>query len=140
VTEDAAGIDDADRRAIELLIVEFAWRVDHDRADTVHSLFVENGRLVLGPHHLDGDSAIAEWGANRAGQERRSMHVCSNIRITSPGPDLATATTYAVIYMADRGGPVPGSPLSVGEYHDEFARRTDGWRFTQREMVMLANR
>jgi len=39
-------VSDADYVQLSRLIIEHAWRVDNDRADTVHELYVDNGELI----------------------------------------------------------------------------------------------
>jgi hypothetical protein len=130
----------ADEDEIRDLVIEFVWRVDHGQADTVHELFTDDGELTLGPNAMRGRGAIVAWGARRAMEARQSLHLVSNIRITASTPDQAQVNSYLVVYVEDPGGPSPDTPLSVGEYRDEFVKTDVGWRFASRRTVTLGQR
>ncbi len=133
-------LDAADEEEIRALVIEFVWRVDHNQADAVYELFTDDGELTVGPSAMRGRGAITAWGAKRALQARQSLHLVSNIRITSSSPGRAEANSYLVVYTQDPGGPSPEVPLSVGEYLDEFVKTESGWRFASRHTVTLGQR
>jgi hypothetical protein len=139
-TMPGVGLDHEDVTEIERLIVEFVWRVDHQSADTVHELFVEDGELTWGGNPMRGRSEIIEWGSKRAGQEGQSLHVCSNIRVVPTGPDRVQVTTYMLAYMRDPGRPAPEGPVGMGEYDDELVKQNGQWFFTKRRVILLGSR
>src|SRR5882672_3889901 len=68
-----------DRSAIEALLSEFYWRLDHPGSGTVADLFTEAGTIVTPRFELAGRAAIAQWFAARA--QRTTRHRWSNLRL-----------------------------------------------------------
>lgn len=139
----APPIDPAARHAIEQLIVEHAWLIDHGQADRVPALFTPDGRMFgVGPDKI-GRDAIAAWATARAAMaDRRSRHVMSNIRLQPSGPDKMRGTAVLTLFRhdgdGDSGGAGSPAPLMVGEYEDVFQRDATGvWRFAERRLVPL---
>ena len=130
----ARPVSDADHVALSRLVIEHAWRLDSDQADTLHELYTEDGKLYVLPSPLLGRSAIRQWGQQLvdAPPWRFVRHVCSNMRFVSLGPDQAEGVSLFTVYMAEseRASPVP---WSVGEDHDRFVRTDVGWRFMERQ-------
>ena len=129
----------ADQQAIERLVHEHAWLIDHGQASQVADLFTEDGRLFgAGPDKV-GRAAIAAWADQRqAMAERRSRHVQTNVRLGQAPGGTVRGTVVLTLYRHD--GPGPGSlvPLLVGEYDDTYAKGADGqWRFAERRLTIL---
>jgi hypothetical protein len=140
VSADQAGWSREDEEEIRRLLVECVYLIDHNMADKVPDLWVDEGVQALGDNVMNGKKEIAAWAAKRATQERQSLHVVSNMRITPTGPDRAESVAYMVVYMQDPGGPTPEAPLGVGEYRDEFVRRDGRWYFISRRTVSVGHR
>lgn len=124
------------RQAIEALIHEYAWLVDHGQADRVPDLYTQDGRLLgVGPDKV-GREAIAEWATQRAAMtQRRSRHVHSNIRLRSVSPGVVHATTILTLYRHDGEETGAAVPFMIGEFEDVFQRGADtGWRFAERRL------
>lgn len=133
------GIDPADHQAIERLVHEHAWLIDHGQAGRVADLFTEDGRLLgVGPDKV-GRAAVAAWADQReAMTDRRSRHVQTNLRLGPAPGGTVRGTVVLTLYRHD--GPEPGSPapLLVGEYDDAYAKGADGqWRFAERRLTVL---
>ncbi len=129
-------IDVSVRQAIEALIHEHAWLIDHGQAERVADLFVEDARLLgVGPDKI-GRPAIAQWARTRAAmRDRRSRHVQTNIRLEPEAGDRIRGTVILTLYRHD--GPEPGSaaPLLIGEYEDIYVKCADErWRFLERRL------
>ena len=135
----AEGIDPADHQAIERLVEEHAWLIDHGQAGRVANLFTEDGRLLgVGPDRV-GRAAIAAWADQReAMTDRRSRHVQTGIRL-GPAPGGAVrGTVVLTLYRHDGPGPGSPAPLLVGEYDDTYIKGADGrWRFAERRLTVL---
>ncbi|GFG85596.1 nuclear transport factor 2 family protein [Mycolicibacter algericus] len=54
-------LSDTDRRAIEDLILEHAWLLDHCRWHDVAELYLENGTLTVGTQTLVGRDQFHRW-------------------------------------------------------------------------------
>ncbi len=128
------------RLAIEALIHEHAWFIDHGQADRVVELFTDDARLLgIGADKI-GRDAIAQWAADRAAMtERCSRHVQSNIRlVAAAGPDQVEGTVLLTLYRFDGPGMGQPSPMLVAEYEDQYRRCPDGrWRFAQRRLTTV---
>jgi hypothetical protein len=126
-----------DRAELEALVVEIAWRIDHRKADTVYELFTEDGTMTLGPQAMRGRNELIEWGTARSDAGRTTRHVCTNLRFAGTGPDRAEGTVIATVFLHDGDGVGSSMPFTVGEYHDEYVRGPDGWRFSSRAMEIV---
>jgi ketosteroid isomerase-like protein len=135
----AETMEAADRLAIEALIHEFSWLIDHGEAQKLPELFTEDGRVLgVGPAKM-GQQAIAEWGRERVAMtQRRSRHVQSNIRLEAISASVVRGTVVLTLYRHDGEGPGSPSPLLIGEYQDVYQRGADArWRFAERSLAVL---
>src|SRR6478609_6877365 len=126
----------ADRVAIEQLVVEYSYLLDHHRATELAALFTPDG-IFDNPSlklHAVGREAIGAYYAQRAAEPRTTRHITTNLRITFDTPDRAQGTRTILYYRGDGAGPVfPAKPGSVGEYSEIYQRGADGhWRFASR--------
>ena len=131
-------IEPADRLAIEALIYEFGWLIDHGEAQKLPGLFTDDGRVLgVGPDKV-GQQAIGDWGRERAGmRQRRSRHVQSNIRLQAISASVASGTVILTLYRHDGEGPGSPSPLLIGDYQDVYERGSDDrWRFSERSLTV----
>ena len=127
------------RQAIEDLIVEHAWLIDHSRANEVAELYTNDGCLFgVGPDKV-GRAAIAQWAEQRAAMpDRRSRHVQTNVRLESIAHDAVRGTTVLTLYRHDGSGAGSSTPLLIGEYEDVYVKGTDErWRFLSRSLRVL---
>ena len=135
----ASAIDPEIRLAIEALVHEHAWLIDHGRAGAVADLFTETARLLgLGSDML-GRAAIEAWARKRqAMTERRSRHVQTNIRLRAIDDGRIGGTVCLTLYRHDGPGPGSDVPILVGEYDDIYRCGADGrWRFEERRLTVL---
>ena len=80
------------RMAIEELVAEHAWLIDHGRAGELPDLYTPNGRLLGVGDPLEGRAAITAWRARRAAMRgRTSRHVCGNPRLA---PEYVTRDLF----------------------------------------------
>ena len=144
-------MDDVERmlaeRACERLIVEYCRRVDFGHAGTIADLFCDDGRWEGVDLVLDGRDQIRDWFVKREGVTRRvSRHVCTNVAVDVISAEEARSLCYMVNYRHDRADgdrslpAVMEAPKFVGELHDHFRRTPEGWRFTQRRVVLAFTR
>ena len=134
-------VSDADYLQLSRLLVEMVWRLDNGCAETVHELFIDDGRLNVGEKPLTGKAALRAWGAEFDKDPPAIHHVLSNARFIATGNDRAIGTSTLTAYMAtqDHKG-LATVPLAVGVDHDEFVRTADGWRFSCRRWQPLFTR
>ena len=130
-------VSDADHLSLSRLVVEIAWRIDHDQADRVRELFVPDGVLDTSGTPLVGHDAIRDWGRMRVASTVRTRHICSAMRFTDRGNGRATGSTLLTVFMHDGDGRGPAVPAVVGEDIDEFIRTDVGWRFVSRAFETL---
>ena len=135
----ATAIDPAMRAAIECLVQEHAWLIDHGRADELPDLYTEDGRVLgIGADKI-GRAAIAAWAQERvAMMGRLSRHAQSNLRLTQGAGGLVHGTLLLTLYRHDGPGMGPALPLLIAEYEDTYRRGGDGtWRFVERRLSVL---
>ena len=132
-------IDPATRQAIEALVQEHAWLIDHGQARRVADLFAEDGQLLgIGADKL-GRAAIADWAGQREDmQDRRSRHVQTNLRLEPLSSGRVGGTVVLTLYRHDGAGAGSAVPLLVGEYQDIYQQGPEGaWRFAERRLSTL---
>ncbi len=127
-------VDPATHRAIEHLVQDHAWLIDHGQAGRVAALFTEDARLLgLGPDKV-GRAAIAAWAeARQAMAERTSRHVQTNLRLVRAEDGTVQGTVLLTLYRHDGPGVGDPVPVLVGEYADVYSEGPVGtWRFAVR--------
>ena len=127
--------------AIEALVTEYAWLLDHRRFEEVVGLCTDDCELKIRGQKIYGAEGLREWLDQRAtNQSRRaSQHQMSLLRLApTDDRDLVTGTAALVLHVAKSGS--SGSYVDlVGEYQDEYVRTGEGWRFRRRTLVTLAD-
>lgn len=128
-------VDAETRSAIEGLIAEYHWRLDHGHADTLHELVTEN-YTSQGPMGLmEGREAIKAWGARRVTQDAGvSRHFTGGTRLWFDG-DVLRGVTYYQTFRSTLADPT--HPASVGEFHQSFAQEDGEWKVASRDVVTL---
>jgi hypothetical protein len=127
------------RVALEHLVYEHAWLIDHGAADRLPELYSNDGRMFgVGPDKI-GREAITAWAKQRAAMtDRRSRHVQTNIRLERVSDDVIHGTAILTLYRHDGAGAGSPSPILIGEYSDIFTRSADRlWLFAERRLVVL---
>jgi hypothetical protein len=130
-------------RACERLVVAYTHLVDFGEAERVAELFASDGLWVAGDIRFEGHDAIqAMFRGRQEMVQRRSRHVCTNLGVEVVDEDHATGLVYLQLYRHDFEDVAPEAlaatlapaahPVAVGEYHDQFVRTPEGWRFAAR--------
>lgn len=127
-----------DRFAIHALVNEYAWRLDHQRWHEISDLCTDDVVLWIRRREIVGKAGLAEWAARRAAKEetRRTLHQMTNLRLEAVDEDHSTGVAALVLHIAKGGGSSTYVDL-VGDYHDEYVRTADGWRFRRRRLVNI---
>ena len=127
-----------DRRALEDLVTEYAWLLDHQRWHEVADLCTDDAVLTIRGRQIEGKPGLAAWAEHRAtNAARRTQHQMTLLRLEpTPDPDLVTGTAALVLHVAKAGHGGTYVDL-VGEYRDEYVRTPDGWRFRRRHLVRI---
>jgi hypothetical protein len=123
-----------ERFAVEDLLTEFAWRVDHGEGTTLHELFVEDGVIETPQFRLDGAAAIRErFTARAADTSRVSRHYWSNLRLSRTDEGVSAITNALTIIN------LAGASLELisGSSHDLIVRRGEGWAFRHRRLEVV---
>lgn len=126
-----------DRAAIEALLTEFYWRLDHAGSGSVADLFTATATLVTPRFQLSGREQIATWFEERARHTQRlTRHSWSNLRLKHLGPGELSAEAHL---LTAAGTPSPGDAVDVliGETTDLCAQEAGtGWRFSARRLAI----
>jgi 3-phenylpropionate/cinnamic acid dioxygenase small subunit len=127
----------ADRLAIEALVTEYAWLLDHRRWDDVAGLCTDDAVLKIRGREIVGQEGLAQWAEYRAQkQSRRTQHQMTLLRLEPVEPGLVRGTAALVLHVAKTGGSGTYVDL-VGEYRDEYVHTDGGWRFRRRTLVPI---
>lgn len=128
-------VDVATRVAIEQLVTELLWRLDHGKADTTWELYTEDA-VSTGPlGNMDGREAIKAWGERRAkitGVVGR--HLIGGIRLAWEGEELHGWTQYLTFRDSSEN---PLMPASVGEFREVYRKVDDAWKIARREIAPI---
>jgi 3-phenylpropionate/cinnamic acid dioxygenase small subunit len=126
-----------DRLAIEALVNEYAWLLDHRRWDDVLGLCTEDAVLRIRGREIVGQEGLARWAEYRAQKSaRRTQHQMTLLRLEPVEHGLVKGTAALVLHVAKTGGSGTYVDL-VGEYRDEYVRTDGGWRFRRRTLVPI---
>jgi len=128
-------------RACLQLVTDYCHLTDHGEAAKVAAQFTDDGVWKSGERVMSGREKIQRGFQKRQENTARvSRHVCTTARIEVLDADSARGCVYLTLYRHDGE---PGRALSpligpamVGEYHDEFRRTPEGWRFQRRELMI----
>ncbi len=114
--------------AIARMIIDYAALNDAGDWAAVADLYVEDGRMsrpTAPDDFTEGRAAILSAFLSRP--ERKSRHVCANIRVDVADDGLnATAESQILLFLAKGQAPL------VGGYRDQLVHTPDGWRFAER--------
>ena len=128
-------IDAQTRVAIDQLIAEYHYLLDHGRADELHTLvtsdYVSHGPMGV----MEGREALRAWGARRVTQDAGEVrHFVGGTSLREEDGLLRGVTYYQTFRstLAD-----PTHPASVGEFHQTFRREDGAWRIASRDVVTL---
>jgi 3-phenylpropionate/cinnamic acid dioxygenase small subunit len=126
-----------DRLAIQALVTEYAWLLDHRCWDDVPKLMTDDVVLKIRGREIVGRDGVLDWAAARAQKKsRRTQHQMTLLRLEPVDADLVKGTAALVLHVAKMGGSDTYVDL-VGEYQDEYVRTPDGWRFRRRTLVPI---
>lgn len=128
-------------QACTRLVHEFAMYNDFDQIEKMCDLFVEDGSFVRPMHTEYVTTGRAEiLSSMKARPPRLSRHIITNIIIDVISPDEARGVSYlSLLTTTDVDKPFPitsDGTLYHGEYHDDFVRTEEGWRFKSRRGQM----
>jgi hypothetical protein len=130
--------DPAVRCAIEALIIEHSWMLDHHKSDKLGELYAENGKLTgLGGDRI-GRAAISKYGQDRAKTTTRAArHINTNIRLLKDGPKRVRSLCSILLLRHDGDGIGTADPIALADAQDVFVLCDDGrWRFEERHLVL----
>ena len=127
-----------DRLAIEDLVTEYAWLLDHQKWDDVPDLFTDDAEVHIRRREIIGRAGLIDWAAYRAEKvSRQTQHQMTLLRLKQSEPDRIEGTVALVLHVAKAGGGATYVDL-VGEYEDEYVRTPDGWKFRRRRLVPIS--
>ena len=122
-----------DRAELIELVARHAQLTDDGDWETRVGLYTEDGEFTsLDGVLRRGTDELREAVSATAGR-MAGKHITANTVITLDGDRASGLTDYA-FFMVTGDAIVPGS---VGRYHDQFVRGSDGWRFRSRRIVPL---
>lgn len=127
-------------RECEKLVALYSHYADFGEAERVAELFSNEAIWEAGEIRFAGQAEIQQMMRGRQDMAgRRSRHVCTNLHLEVIDADHARGLVYLTLYRYDfetaeteHGPPAETAPIAVGQYHDEFIRTDEGWRFSRR--------
>jgi hypothetical protein len=129
-TNDSANaLTERDRQELIDLVVEFAWRVDHRSADSIHELVTDDVFIQMAYGPMVGKDAVAAWGKERALVDRTTRHIMTNFRFRVVGKDKVEGSSMSIIFRSEGSEIAAPSPWAVTECSDVFVRQKGAWKF-----------
>ena len=129
-TNDSANaLTERDRQELTDLVVEFAWRVDHRSADTIHELVTDDVFIQMAYGPLVGKDAVKACGRDRAVVDRTTRHIMTNFRFRVVGKNKVEGSSMSVIFRSEGSQIAPPLPWAVTECSDVFVRQEGTWKF-----------
>ena len=127
-----------DRCAIEKLLSDFCWLVDHGEADKVTDLFIEQGKIITPMFILTGKDEISHQFEERQKDKNRvSRHSWSNLRVENLNHGRVRVMTGVQTYMANGEMPIVPQNFIIGDSIDVVIKGDDGiWLFEERRLVV----
>jgi len=128
-------VDPQTRTAVDALVSEFSYRIDHGQADAVAELFMEDGVFDSPMMTLTGKSAIAVAMQKRAKATYNTRHIVSNLRLQRGTEGKIRGTVMLTLYRwSATDEDQTASPTALVEYLDVYERGPDGeWLFASRK-------
>ena len=123
------GLTERDRQELIDLICEFAWRVDHRSADTIHELVTDDVFIQMAYGPMVGKDAVKAWGKERASVARATRHLMTNFRFHVVDPDRVEASSSSLIFRSEGTEVGPALPWALTECNDVFVREDGSWKF-----------
>jgi hypothetical protein len=125
------------RAALEELVIEFAYRVDHGPTDTVADLFVADGWYGWGPakRSIGRESIRAAYQARAAAGIRTARHLTTNLRLREIDTTHWSGHSIWTIFAENGPPPHPASVLLVCDVNDVFVLQDGRWLFESRQLT-----
>lgn len=133
------GLTPEDRSALEGLVLDWSWLLDHGRPHDAADLLTDDGVFLGFPEPIVGRDGFRAWADRRAAKtDRQTHHQITNLRLRHVADGRADGSVGLVLRVVDADSSVPREDF-VGEYVDEFRRTSEGWRFQKRTLVALGS-
>lgn len=125
------------RHEIESILAEWAWLIDHGRAQEVSVLYTQDAEQSIAGVTRSGIEAIKQGLKHRADMTgRTSRHVVSNLRLSLSSDATAEATWILTLYRSDDANK-PAKPTMINDVHDSFRKEAGGWKIRSRTVVPI---
>ena len=118
------------------LLYRFASALDRTAHEEAADMFADDGVAVRPDGAELSGQAVREMLLSRP-TDIMTVHVLSNLVVTSTGTDTAEGLAYVVAYRAPRPAgqalplPLPAAPHGVGDWRVQFRRTAAGWRLSR---------
>ncbi len=125
------------RTAVDAVLADWAWHLDHGEYDDLVTLFTEDALFVTGGLELRGRAAIKARYTERTGT-RSTRHMYSGLRVSEDGPGRLRARSTWVNYAVN--GPAPVDDVGVylvADFDDVLTWSTDAdqWLISERRII-----
>jgi SnoaL-like domain len=125
------------RLEIEQLLAEWAWLIDHGRAEEAAGLYANDAEQTIAGVTVTGIEAIREGLRRRAAMTNRtSRHVVSNLKLSGITASTLEAAWVLTLYRSDVAARPP-TPTLVGDVRDNFRLESGQWKICSRQVVPI---
>ena len=125
----------ADRQAISDVLVQYCRDLDLMDLPALAALFTDDCVVEYGPGEFlrCRGSAALQKSLERMWRWSRTSHHLSNVLIRFKGDNAAVSISYVHAWHERPDG---STATIFGQYHDRLVRREQGWRISERRMLM----
>jgi hypothetical protein len=133
-----SAIDAETRSAIESLVVEHAWLVDHKERSRIPDLYTEDCVVIGYGPPLTGREELRAWFAEREkGPVGVTLHIITNLHLERVSPHVIDGWASLLFYVAPSAAQGSVLPSSVSTYRDVYVNTDGGWRISRRTMERM---
>ena len=125
------------RAACERLCHDFGWHIDHRDYPAFLALFADDGVFERSESRSRGREELSRFLEGRP-LDMVTRHIFAGVRIDMRSPEAACGTSSCFVFRTTESPqqtyPLPMPPMRVVEFHDEFVKTANGWRFQHRRV------
>ncbi len=124
--------DDEDQ--VKGTLARYCQLLDDGDFDGWIELFSDDAQLLFGGTTHEGRPSIRGYMEKVQPPEGRGKHITANVLVDVDGDAASAHTDYLFVRPTAEGLVL----VATGRYHDQLVRDGEAWRFSRREITLLA--
>ncbi|MBN8992123.1 MAG: nuclear transport factor 2 family protein [Rhizobiales bacterium] len=125
------------RADIEQLLAEWAWLIDHGRADEAARFYTDDAEQNIAGVTTRGIDAIRDGLRRRRDMTgRTSRHVVSNLHLLEVTQSSISVRWILTLYRSDDSSRPP-TPALIGDVNDTMQHDAGTWKIRSRQILPI---